>query len=80
MPGPNTNEPSASHGWFDFTPMTANSHMIKTLVSSASFSYGLFCIGACLCMRQKVPISRSYLISVPAFGGMFGWMYTHPPE
>jgi hypothetical protein len=37
--------------------------------------YGLYCIGACLCMKYSKPLARSLLFAVPASAACFGVMY-----
>jgi hypothetical protein len=48
-------------------------YFCKSLLGSTAFSYGLYCIGACLCLKKGVPITRSYVVSIPAGISLFGW-------
>lgn len=49
--------------------------LIKSGIGSASFAYGLYCIGACLCIKFKKPLNRSLLVSIPAGVTCFGVMF-----
>lgn len=53
---------------------------VRSLVMSGSFSYGLFCLSACLLMSRKKPVNRGYFVSVPVFCGTFAYTLTRPPD
>lgn len=50
---------------------------VKSLIGSSAMGYGLYCIGACLCMKFNKPLARSLLVSAPASVACFGVMYSH---
>jgi hypothetical protein len=52
--------------FIDFNELTKPEY-VRPLIASASFSYGLYCIGVCLCLRKNISKNRSYLVSIPAF-------------
>ena len=55
----------------------AEPRFVKSFLGSASFSYGIYCIGACLCMKFQKPVARSLLVSIPGGLSCFGFMYSH---
>ena len=51
---------------------------VKSFISAASSSYGVYSIGACLCMKKGVPLTRSFFVAVPLFFSVLGYGITRP--
>lgn len=51
---------------------------IRSAIAASSMSYGLYCIGACLCMRSGKSLSRSLVVAAPSGLACFAFLYTRP--
>lgn len=52
---------------------------VKATLKAATFSYGIFCLSACLLMRKGKSINRGYLASIPAGIITFAYSVTRLP-